>query len=64
MEILYDDRLKILPPCSDFFIEEKLALMELRFIVCLHIVSRAVYIGSTRLYVSGKGGIESESREK
>ena len=49
--------------CDDSLIEV-FAMMELRFIVFLHITNRAVYIESTRLYMSDKGRRESEPREK
>ena len=46
--------------CDDSLIEEVFALMELRFLVFLHITNRAVYMESTRLYIQDKG--EGEKR--
>ena len=39
-------------------------LMELRFIIFLHITNRPVHIKTTRLYTPNKREGESESREK
>ena len=50
--------------CDDSLIEEVFALMKLRFIIFLHITNRAVYIESTRLYMSGKRRRERKPREK
>ena len=45
-------------------IEEVCALMELCFIVFLHITNRPIHIENTRLYMPNKGEGESEFREK
>ena len=45
-------------------IEEVFALMKLRFIIFLHITNRAVYIESTRLYMSYRRRRERKPREK
>ena len=50
--------------CDDSLIEEVFALMKLRFIIFLHITNRAVYIESTRLYMSDKRRRERKPREK
>ena len=50
--------------CDDSLVEEVFALMELHFIVFLHITNRAVYMESTRLYIQNKEEGESELIEK
>ena len=54
----------VLCNCDDSLIEEVCTLMELCFIVFLHITNCPVHIESTRLYMPNKGERESESREK
>ena len=49
--------------CDDSLIEV-FALIKLRFIIFLHITNRAVYIESTRLYMSDRRRRERKPREK